>query len=168
MTYQVSRKELVADALNRGAVFVLILGSVITGGTSDKATAFTMLYIFGALSLLLSGVMLLQVAFRIVTKRRPETNMRKALMKFPFELLLTAFLVLSTYFGFAVKGYRGTEGLLDADVSSRRVACGFLGLVAAGAQIVHAPAAMANCLKAKHAENDLREKQDADAMARVA
>ncbi|KAM3497760.1 hypothetical protein MY10362_008898 [Beauveria mimosiformis] len=168
MTYQVRRKELVEDALNRGVSFVLILGSVITGATSHEPQAFTMLYIFGALSLVLSGVMLLYVGFRVVTTRHPETNMRRALMKFPFELLLIALLVLSTYYGFSISGYRGTEGRLDGDVSSRRVACGFLGLVAAGAQIIYAPAAMVNCLKAKHAENDLREKQDADARARVA
>ncbi|KAM3458345.1 hypothetical protein MY3296_000551 [Beauveria thailandica] len=167
MTYQVSRKELVGDALNRGASFVLILGSVITGATSHEPQAFTMLYIFGALSLLLSGVMLLHVGFRVVTNRHPETNMRRALLKFPFELVLIAFLVLCTYYGFSIRGHRGTDGRLDGDVSSRRVACGFLGLVAAGAQIIHAPAAMVNCLKAKYKENDLREKQDADAAARV-
>lgn len=34
------------DAVNRGAVFVLILASVITGATSHQPKAFTMLYIF--------------------------------------------------------------------------------------------------------------------------
>lgn len=74
--------------------------------------------------------MLLHAVFRVVTKRHPETNMRKALIKFPFELLLVAFLVLCTYYGFSVKGHRGADGLVDSDVSARRVACGFLGLVA--------------------------------------
>lgn len=133
--------------------------------------------------------MFLHAVFRVVTKRHPETNMRKALMKFPFELLLVAFLVLCTYYGFSVKGHRGADGLLDGDVSSRRVACGFLGLVAtyvflltahsfsrmqsltntfvSGAAMMHAPAAMVNCIKAKHAEHDRREKHDADATSRV-
>lgn len=44
--YRIPRKELVMDALNRGLVFVLILGSVITGATSHQPKAFTMLYIF--------------------------------------------------------------------------------------------------------------------------
>ncbi len=44
--YQISRKELVMDALNRGVVWVIILGSVITGATSHQPQAFTMLYIF--------------------------------------------------------------------------------------------------------------------------
>ena len=34
------------DALNRGVVWVIILGSVITGATSHQPQAFTMLYIF--------------------------------------------------------------------------------------------------------------------------
>lgn len=75
--------------------------------------------------------MLLHSAFKVVTKRHPEVTMRKAVMKFPFELILIAFVVLSTYYGFSVQGHRGADGLLDSDVSGRRVACGFLGLVAA-------------------------------------
>ncbi|KAJ6790410.1 hypothetical protein PWT90_07653 [Aphanocladium album] len=165
--YRISRKELVKDALNRGVVWVLIFASVITGATSHQPKAFTMLYIFGALALALSGVMFLHAAFRVLTKKNPETNMRKAIMKFPFELILLAFLILCTYYGFSVDGHRGADGLLDGDVSSRRVACGFLGLVAAGAQLVHAPAAMVNCLEAKHEQRDAREKHDADATARV-
>ncbi|XWX01275.1 hypothetical protein V2A60_009301 [Cordyceps javanica] len=166
-SYSISRKELAMDALNRGAVWVLIFASVITGATSHQPKAFTMLYIFGSLTLVLSGVMFLHSAFRVVTKRNPETNMRKAVMKLPFELILIALLVLCTYYGFSIKGHRGADGYLDGDVSSRRVACGFLGLVAAGAQMIHAPAAMVNCLKAKHAENDRREKHDADAAVHV-
>lgn len=44
--YQISRKELVMDALNRGVVWVITLGSVITGATSHEPQAFMMLYIF--------------------------------------------------------------------------------------------------------------------------
>lgn len=75
--------------------------------------------------------MFLHSAFRVLTGKTPETNMRKAFMKFPFELILVAMLVLCTYYGFSVAGKRGADGFLDGDVSSRRVACGFLGMVAA-------------------------------------
>ncbi|OAA58285.1 hypothetical protein ISF_06824 [Cordyceps fumosorosea ARSEF 2679] len=167
-SYKVTSTELIKDALNRAAVWILILASVITGATSHQPKAFTMLYIFGALALALSGGMLLHVALRIATKKRPETNMRRAVFKLPLELVLLALLILCTYFGFSVRGSRGADGLVDGDTSSRRVACGFLGLVAAGAQLVHAPAAMVNRLKAKYAEEDSREKQNADAAASAA
>lgn len=45
-SHTIPRSELIKDALNRGAVFVLILASVITGATSHQPKAFTMLYIF--------------------------------------------------------------------------------------------------------------------------
>lgn len=85
----------------------------------------------GSLTVALSGFMFLHATFKVLTKKSPETNMRKALMKLPFELILIALLVLDTYYGFSVDGHRGADGFLDPDVSARRVACGFLGLVAA-------------------------------------
>lgn len=112
--------------------------------------------------------------------------MRKALLKLPFELILLAFLILSTYYAFSTNGKSGMDGFIDPDVSARRVACGFLCMVAAyvcvynspsteiksnsfhsGAQIIHAPAAIKSLLAAKYAEQDLREKQELEAGARV-
>lgn len=45
-TYRIGRKEAIKDAINRGAVFVLVIAAIATGATSHEKKAFTMLYIF--------------------------------------------------------------------------------------------------------------------------
>ncbi|KAJ2966815.1 hypothetical protein NQ176_g9969 [Zarea fungicola] len=164
-TYRIGRKEAIKDAINRGAVFVLVIAAIATGATSHQKKAFTMLYIFGSISVALAAIAFLHALFLVL--KGPETSMRKALLKLPFELILLAFLILSTYYAFSTNGKSGMDGFIDPDVSARRVACGFLCMVAAGAQIIHAPAAIKSLLAAKYAEQDLREKQELEAGARV-